>query len=51
MVGYTCNPSTWEVKAGRSQVLYQPGLHCDFKASPGYIVSLEGRKKGKEGRK
>jgi hypothetical protein len=27
MVVHTCNPSTWEAEAGRSEVLGQPGLY------------------------
>jgi hypothetical protein len=27
MVAHTCNPSTWELKAGDSQVKGQPWLH------------------------
>jgi hypothetical protein len=38
MVAYTCNPSTWEARAGGSKVQSQPGLHSKFKASLGYVV-------------
>jgi hypothetical protein len=33
IVGYSCNPSTHEAEAGRSQVQDQPELHRKFKAS------------------
>ena len=33
MLVHTCNPSTWEGRAGRSGVQDQPGLHSKFKVS------------------
>ena len=34
-----CNPSTWEIEAGRPGVQDQPGLQREFKASLGGVSS------------
>lgn len=36
VVTHTCNPSIWEVEAGRSGVQGQPQLHREFKTYLGY---------------
>lgn len=33
----TCNPSTWEVEAGGSEVEGHPWLHKEFEAGLGYM--------------
>jgi hypothetical protein len=39
MVARTCNPRTQEAEAGESHVRGQSGLHMEFEASLGFIVS------------
>jgi hypothetical protein len=34
---HICEPSTWEVEAGGSEVRGYPQLHSEFEASLGYI--------------
>lgn len=34
MVAHACDPRTWEVEAGRSNVQSQPQLHSKFEATP-----------------
>lgn len=40
-VALACNPSTQGAETGGGSQGPQPGLHCEFKASLGYIVSLK----------
>jgi hypothetical protein len=48
LVVYTCNLSPQEGKAGRSQILGQPGLHKEFKTGLGYMARQVSRW-GREG--
>lgn len=48
---HTCNSSSQEAEAGKSKVLGQPGVHCDFKAALNYVqesVLTENKKKRKK---
>jgi hypothetical protein len=38
VVAHTCNPTTWEGKAGGSQLCSQLELHSEFEASPAFIM-------------
>jgi hypothetical protein len=37
MVAYTCNPSTWELKAGRAEVQGHPWLRGKLEAAVNYL--------------
>jgi hypothetical protein len=37
VVVHMCEPSTWQVEAGRSEIQGHPWLHSKFKVSPGNI--------------
>lgn len=36
IVGYMCNPTSWEVEPGGSDTQGHPGLHHEFKANLGH---------------
>lgn len=38
VLAHSCNPSTWEAKAGRSEVQDQCAIHSKLRASLGYVL-------------